>query len=237
MKNIFQNEIKDSVLTALSANANYPASNLSHVFAKLKYKGLGYSDTITATFPDNITASGFFYTYTNAVSMTLRLYSNESVLLDTLAIDCTYSSGSVYFDTYTNVRWIELDIASSVSEDVYLGGIALGEAFVFPYPLADFDKGLTDNSGKTTSTDGQTSYHYVKPLLEYPLSFEGVSRDALYHSVVEQFITVGSGHIWVDITEENHDAYQPLYCTTSLIESPDSDMHIVSFKLTLTEAR
>ena len=75
MKALFVNEIKNATITALAPNENYPASNLAHVFAKVKYKGVGYSDTITATLPDNVSASGFFYTYTNATSMTVRVYS------------------------------------------------------------------------------------------------------------------------------------------------------------------
>lgn len=85
MKVLFTNELKDATITALAPNANYPASNLNHIFAKLKYKGVGYSDTITAMLPDNVTANCFFYTYTNAESMEVRLYSNASALLEPLS--------------------------------------------------------------------------------------------------------------------------------------------------------
>ena len=236
MKVIFKNEVKTATITALAPNANYPASNISNVFAKLKYKGLGYSDTITVSFPDNVKASGFFYTYSNAVSMTVRLYSNESVLLDTLTVDCTYDSGSVFFDEVDNLRWAEIDIASSVSEDVYLGGIAIGEAVDFPLPLINFGKAPIDKSNKTESKDCQVSHQYIRPQMSYVLPFSHVVRDE-YHELIDFFLLVGSGHIWVDITEENHAVYPPLYCTSNLIEFSNRDEFYMTFKITLLEAR
>lgn len=236
MKVIFRNEIKNATITALAPNANYPASNLSHVFAKLKYKGVGYSDTITATFPDNVSASGFAFTYSNAESMNVKLFSNESVLLDTITVDCTYESGAEYFDQFDNVRWIEIEAAAPVSEDLYIGGIALGVAVDFPLPSSTFDKALKDNSNKSESADGQTAHGYIKPLLEYSLNFTNVKRSD-YQELIDSFISVGSGHIWVDITEENHAVYQPLYCTSNMMESPARERTNVNFKLKLTEAR
>lgn len=236
MKVLKTNEVKNATISALTPNPNFPASNLSHVFAKLKYKGEGYSDTITVMFPDNVKASGFFYTFSNASSITVRLYSNASDLLDTVTVDCTYQSGAEYFDEYDNVRWIEIDIASPVAEDVYLGGIAFGEVINFPLPLISFGKSLKDNSSKTESSDGQTSYHYIKPLLSYVLPFSHVVREE-YHELVEFFEEVGGGHIWVDITEEDHSVYQPLYCTSNLIEFSGREEFYITFKITLMEAR
>lgn len=236
MKALFVNEIKQATITALAPNENYPASNLAHVFAKVKYKGVGYSDTITATLPDNVSASAFFYTYTNATSMTVRIYSGSSVLLETLTVDCTYDSGAEYFTLHTDVRWIEIDIAAPVSEDVYLGGIALGIATTMPYPSSKFEIQLQDNAGKSDSSDGQVAHHYIKPLREYELNFTGVPR-LTFHSIVELFEEVGSGHIWVDITELNHAVYQPLYCTTGLTEGATKNDSAASFKLRLLEAR
>lgn len=237
MKVLFVNELKSATITALAPNANYPASNLVHVFAKVKYKGLGYSDTITAVLPDNVSASCFFYTYTNATSMTVRVYSNASVLLETLTVDCTYPSGAIYFPRHDNVRWIEIDVAAHVSEDIYIGGIALGLAFDFPYPNADFAKGLIGSSGRSISADGQIQDHYIEPRRSYSLSFFGVPRDETYNEIDALFKEVGSGQIWMDITESNHDVFQPLYCVTNMVESPSGENYKVSFKINVTEAR
>lgn len=237
MRVIFRNEIKNATITALSPNANYPASNLSHVFLKLKYKGLGFSDTLTAMLPDNVSASGFMYGYSNAASMTVRVYSNDSVLLETLAVDCSYDSGGVYFPQHDNVRWIEIDAAAPVSQDLYIGGIALGIAKVFPEPINTFDTMLIDSTEPTASADLQTSHAYIKPGKSFVLNFRDLDRDTTYHDIVSDFEEVGRGNIWVDITEENHDVWQPLYCSTNLIEEPTRDSYKCAFTLTLTEAR
>lgn len=237
MRAIFQNEIKNATLSALSPNANYPASNLSHVFLKHKYKSAGFSDTITAEFPDNVSASGFMYGFSNASSMIVRVYSNASVLLETLTVDCSYATGGVYFPQRDNIRWIEIDAAAPVSQDLYIGGIAFGIAKVFPEPLNTFDTMLVDNTEITTSADFQTSNSYIKPGKSFSLSFRDLDRDTTYHDIVADFEEVGRGNIWVDITEENHDVWQPLYCSHNLIEDTTRDSYKVSFTLTLTEAR
>lgn len=237
MKVLFENEIKSATLTADTPNPSFPASNLANDFARLKFKSLGFSDTVTAVFPANVSASCFFYTYTNATAMTLRLYSNASVLLDTITVDCTYESGAEYFTQLDNVRTIEVDLSSPVDEDVYLGGIALGVESTFPYPLADFSKTLVDTSSKETSAHGQVSHNYIEPLTAYSLKFSNVNRDTTYDLLYTSFRSVGSGHIWADITEQNHAVYQPLYCTSEMIESPTRKDTRVSFSLKLTEAR
>lgn len=237
MKILFDNKMKEATITALAPNANYPASNVGHVFAKVKYKGVGFSDTITCEFPDDISASSFWYTYSNASDMEVRLYSSASVLLDTITVDCSYDSGSEFFTQVDGVRWIEIDLSCGVSEDVYLGSVAFGIAHDIPYPLSNFDKQLEDRSGKTVSSDGQTSYHYIKPLRAYELSFSKVKRNSVFHAIVDLFETVGSGHIWADITEENHSVYQPLYCTTDGLNNVARAEDLVSFKIKLMEAR
>lgn len=237
MKILFDNKMKDATITALAPNANYPASNVGHIFAKVKYKGVGYSDTITCLFDDDISVDSFWYTYTNATAMEVRLYSSASVLLDTITVNCSLDSGAEYFTQIDGVRWIEIDVSCGVTEDIYLGAVALGLAQDFPYPLSTFDKQLDDRSGKTVSSDGQTSYHYIKPLRAYELSFQKVKRNSVFHGIVNLFEAVGSGHIWVDIAEEGHSVYPPLYCTTDGLSNVSRNDDLVSFKLKILEAR
>lgn len=237
MKILFEDKIKGATITALAANANYPASNLAHVFSKVKYKGVGYSDTITCEFEDDESISSFWYTYTNASAMEVRLYSSASLLLDTITVDCTYNSGAEYFPQVDGVRRIEIDVSCPVAEDIYLGAAAVGLDVDFPIPLATFDKISDDNSGKTVSADGQTSYHYIKPLRAYELSFTDAKRETVFHPIVEAFDEVGKGHVWIDITESNHAVYQPMYCTTEGISNVGREKRNVSFKLKITEAR
>lgn len=237
MKILFNNEVKNATITSLTPNSNYSAPNLASQFLRLKYKSLGISDTITIQFPNEVSASGFFYGYSNAIGMVVKLYSSASVLLETLIVDCTNSSGSAFFNQLDNVRWITIDATSLATEDLYIGGIAFGVAVDFPKPTATFDISLGDNSGKSTSGEGQVSYRYIEPLKKYSLTFEKVMRIPTFHDIVGYFESVGSGHIWIDITEENHSVYKPMYCTTELYEKPSSNMHIISFNATFTEAR
>lgn len=177
------------------------------------------------------------YGFSNASSMTVRVYSNASVLLETLTVDCSYATGSAYFPQHDDVRWIEIDAASPVSQDLYIGGISLGVAKIFPEPINTFDTMLVDNTEVTSSADFQTSNGYIKPGKSFALSFRDLDRDTTYHDIVSDFESVGRGNIWVDITEENHDVWQPLYCSHNLIEDTARDSYKVSFTLTLTEAR
>lgn len=235
MKVLFNNLVKDATITALSENANYPAENLASQFLKLKYKSTGIDDTITVTFDDSVTADCFFYSYTNATSMTIKLYSSGSVLLDTITVDCTYSSGSEYFTSQNSVRWFTIEAACPATEDLYIGGIGFGVSTDFPYPTANFAKQIIDNSESDTSTDGQVANQYIEPLTSYTMSFYGVERSE-YHSIFSLFKSVGSGHIWIDIAESNHAVYQPLYCITKTLENPSRD-ETISFKCTFMEAR
>lgn len=237
MKILFDNKAKAGIITSLNESANFPATNLVHPFAWFKYKSLTQSDTITVTLPDNVSADCFFYTYSNATSMVLRVYSNTSTLLETVTVDCTHDSGSAYFTQHDNARYFTLTVSCPASEDLYIGSIGFGLSTDFPYPLANFEKDLIDLSSKEVSDGGQVSHHYSRPLVEYKLSFNRVKRDSLFHDIIAQFMGVGAGYIWADITETNHAFYQPLYCTTKIIENPTRDRYLVSFKLTLTEAR
>lgn len=235
MKILFNNEVKNATITSLTPNSNYSAPNLASQFLRLKYKSLGISDTITVQFPDEVSASGFFYGYSNAVSMTVKLYSSASVLLETLAVDCTHSSGSAFFTQRNNVRWITIEATSIATEDLYIGGIAFGVAYTMPDPLATMVRKLSNLSGSSTSGEGQVSNRYIEPLAVYDVSFAEEDK-IVYYDVVDLFREVGTGHIWVDLTENNHAEHKPLYCTSNMIENPTKDRK-VSFKITLTEAR
>jgi len=235
LKGLLKNEIKNATLVAATENVNYPATNLIHQFLKLKYKCLGIYDSITVTFPNNIIMDCFFYGYSNASSMVVELFSNTSVLLDTITIDCTYSSGSKFFTKYTNVRKIIVYATSIATEDLYIGGIACGESTIFPMPVSDFDKTYSSNSKSDSSTDGQIAYQYINPIIKYPLKFKGVLATS-YRIIAEKILDNTDGHFWIDITEDLHSMYQPLYCTIKINEVPRS-RNKVSFSLDVTEAK
>lgn len=236
MKVLFSNRLKESAITGLYQNDNYPVENLYHMFLYKKYKSTTYVDTITITFDDNETIDAIFYGYSNVSAMEVKLYNSVNTLLATKTIDCTYSSGSLFFTAIPLVRKAIVAVSCPVTEDLYIGGMAFGQAVTFPDPIASFAKNPLDNSEKEISTAGQVSYIYTKPLVRYSLSFTGLERDDYNASIFNNFLLVGKGNIWVDITEDNHIAYQPLYCTSEMVESPERNNDI-SFKVNLLEAR
>lgn len=236
MKILFDNRVKESTLSATNQNDNYPAENVIHQFLQKKFKSLTYSSVVTISFDDEENINSLFYGYSNMSACSAALYNSSNVLLDTVSVDCTYETGSVFFDTVESVRKIVLTVTCPVTSDLYIGGIAAGLSVDFPKPTASFEKTLTDNSSKETSTHGQVAYSRIKPLVGYALEYSAVERETFHQDVIDNFTKSGIGHIWVDITEENHSLYQPLYCTSNAVESPSRD-YIVSFSINLLEAR
>lgn len=235
MKILFDNKVLSATITALGENANFPALNMKSQFLRLKYKGVGYSDTITVMFPRNISANCFFAGYTNAESMTVQIYSNTSVLLRTLNVVCGDDTLAEYFPDTDNVRWLVITAASAVTEDLYIGGLGFGMAHSCFLPIANFDKAMVSGSAQSSSSSGQVSTMYVEPRVQYKLDFAGSYRET-YHELYDKFQAVDTGHIWLDITDENHSVYRPIYCTTSALQNPARD-HRVSYSITATEAR
>ena len=167
--------------------------------------------------------------------MTVEVYSSAGILVKTFSVDCSHPSGAEFFEVIENARTIKIYPTCVAYEDLYIGGVAIGMAVDFPKPVAVFDVDMDTKAKSDTSSDGQTSVQYIEPLDAYSLRFRGVPRD-YFHEIRQGFKSVGTGHIWVDITEKNHLVYQPLYCTSKMIENPTRD-RFVSFGLTLTEAR
>ena len=238
---LFKNELLEATITSLYANTNYPVTNIQSDFLYKKFKATTYGDTIHMVLPRNTSIDCFFYAYSNATSMTVRLYDNTSTLLDTITVDCTGStkplkSGSAHFTAQT-VRIIEVDATCPVTEDLFIGGLAAGTGIYNILPLISFDKDFDDPSSKDASDYGQVSYQYVPALLNYSLSFNSIPRST-YHTFADSFHAIGSGFIWIDITEDNHAVYQPMYCTTNFIAGVDrNDYYTVSFSIKFTEAR
>lgn len=235
MKVLFTNHILDATIAADTPNTNYPASNIQSQFLEKKFKSAGRSDVITITLPDTASGNCFWYGYSNVDYMQVAFYSSSSMLVGSQTLNCTYSSGSIFFTSLPNVRTIVVTAQSPANEDLYIGGLGFGTAFDFPYPSASFAREIFSNETKETSDYGQTSVRYIKPLDRYSLQFLGVQRSE-YHDIISAFKDIGSGHLWLDISEDNHAAYQPLYCTSKMIESPSRD-ETISFKITFTEAR
>ena len=75
MKILFDNYLIDSTLSAEFASLNYPVSNLQDNVLHKRYQCIQDSDTITITFSESLDVSCFYYAYTNATYLQLRLYN------------------------------------------------------------------------------------------------------------------------------------------------------------------
>ena len=234
MRALFDNKVLDATLSSLYGNVDFPASNIKSPFLNMKFKSMGINDTVRALFPANITADCFFYGYTNAESMTVRIYSHESVLLDTISVDCTYQTGSAFFTKRSGIRWIDVEATSPATEDLYIGGFAFGESVLFPDPIATFEKDVNDKSNLDSNDAGQVSYQYIRPLLQYRLNFKYTEIDH-GEDIFNKYLEIGGGLKWIDITENNHERYRPIYCTTEM-NKPTRD-RTVDFSMYIKEAR
>lgn len=235
MRILFNNEVKNATITALTPNSNYSAPSLQSQFLRLKYKSLGISDTITVQFADNISANSFFYGYSNAVSMTVKVYSNASILLETVDVDCAYDNGSAFFTRHDNVRYFTIEATSITTEDLYIGGIGFGLAYTMPDPLATIVAKLDNLSGSSSSGEGQVSNRYIEPIKIYESTFAETEK-VVYYEVLNEFIEIGTGHLWVDFTENDHTFHKPIYCTSKMIDGVTKN-NTVNFSINFTEAR
>lgn len=234
MRLLYDNKLKGATLLAETPNSNYSVENLKSQFLRLKFKSLGISDIITITFEDDTPINSIFYGYSNASSMTAKLYSSASVLLKTVAIDCAHESGSAFFEQLT-VRWITIEASCPVTEDLYIGGIACGVSQTTDDPLAAIVQTLDNLSGSSISGEGQVSNRYIEPLKKYQAQFVDVEKEK-YYQTLALFRAIGTGHVWVDFTENNHAYHAPLYATTKMVDGVKKDRS-VSFNIDFTEAR
>jgi hypothetical protein len=235
VKILFDKIAKNSVITSEQEDASFPASNLVHQFARVYYKSTSFDDVITIMFDDQREVSSFFFTFSNAVSMTVRLYKWDATLLETIDVDCSYDAGAEYFDA-VNARWATITAESNVSNDLIIGAVEFGMETDYPLPTANFVPMFESKSTMDESDQGQVSFQYVEPRYKYIMKYQAVPKSD-YLTLLELFRRVDRGHIWIDITEEDHSVYRPLYCVTNIIEGGERNDDLVSFNITFTEAR
>jgi hypothetical protein len=236
MKVLFKNRLAGATFSSLNENTSFPLTSMLHQFLRYKYKATTFTDQIEITLPDNVSANSFWFGFSNAIEMTVRIYSNALALLETINVDCSQDNGAEYFPTHDDVRVIQIDATASVENDLQIGGIAIGFAEDLPLPTASFARLLVSNSENDQTESGQVASHYIEPITQYDLSYAGVLRE-YYDELINQFVLVGNGHVWCDITEENHALHKPLYCVTNLVESPTRNDGRCTFKITFLEAR
>jgi hypothetical protein len=210
MKILFDNYIADSTLTALHASLNYPVTNLQDSVLRKRYQCTQDSDTITITFSEPMNVDSFFYAYTNATYLQLRLYRDYETLLFTLTIDDPVEEcGAHFFSLVEDVEYAELDIRGS--EGVYLGAPGIGDAIDFPDPENTWKDTIQDNSSSSENVYGSTWTDYIEPLrIHNWICREITIEDALYYISLYKLTGIGKP-LFIDPFENNHDFMEPLY--------------------------
>ena len=236
MKLLTENVLKGASFSSVNLNVNFPLSSLTHQFLRYKYKSLTQEDVITIVLADNESVNSCWYGFSNAISMVVTFKDHMANTLKVLTVDCSQDNGAEHFATLENVRTIIVDVEAYASDDLVIGGLAAGMALDMPLPTASFVPQLVDNGERIETEAGQVMTQYSEPRTVYELAYAGVLRDD-FREVIDAFHAVGQGHVWVDITEENHALHKPLYCTTNLFESPARNDGRVSFRIKYTEAR
>jgi len=230
MRILFKNETITASLSVLYENAQYPVTNLNHVFLKKIFKSTQNSDVITILFPSAIPINSIYVGLTNAISITLRLYNVSSTLIDTKVVDT--DKFSAVFTSIPSVKYVT--VTFSASAPVYVGTIGIGQNFIMPDPINDVVKGFIDNSIEADSLDGQTMMNKIEWLRSVKSSHFVYDIDE-YNEIYEQFSGI-SRPVWVDYFENTTNTINPVYGKTRL-SSPSKNDRLYSFKIETAEAR
>lgn len=235
MRVVFDNIVLDSTLSSLNASLNYPVENLQDSILKKRYQSTLATDTITIDFSETLSVSSFFYAYTNATSLVLRLYVGSDSLVLTLNITDPENYIDAHHFTAVSADYAEIDIVGPA--DVYLGGIALDDSVEFPDPINAWQENYQDNSSVSENDDGNTLQDYIKPLKVNSWIFRNVTRyNTNFYKDLYELTGIGK-IIWVDPFEDNHDFLEPLYCKMTAPLQPKKNGRRYNFELSIKEAR
>lgn len=230
MRILFQNDAINAALSALHVDSNYPLSNLNHSFLKKIFKSTQNTDTVTITFSTVKSINCVYVGFTNATSITARMYDISSVLLSTEILNMDKPSS--VFTPVGSVKYITLTFAAAAA--VYVGTIGTGLNYTMPNPNATVVKDYVDNSSENSSADGQYMINKIEWLRKVPASFYVYDLDE-YNLIYAAFSSVDRP-VWVDFYEETVNAINPIYGIVKL-GTPKKTERIFSFDLTVTEAR
>jgi len=237
MKILFHNLIDDATLTGEHTSFNYPPENWQSTSIYKRVQSSLHYDTVTIVFENyDATISDFWYAFTNATLIIIRLYDYENGLIYEHRIDEPEEDiGHIWFTPIEDVDSMEIYYEGPLG--VYLGGIGVGQAYVMPDPEAAWAETDEDNSIVSESPYGQTNQDYVRPLRSYPFRFPDLSRNEM-NEMQELIRRVGRGRpLWIDPFDLNHDFMKPLYGKITNALKADKNGRTYYFTLEIKEAR
>ncbi|MDH4127366.1 MAG: hypothetical protein OEV44_01335 [Spirochaetota bacterium] len=235
MRILFDNKFFNSTLTATNASLNYPTSNLIHPFLRRRFQSTGTTSIITASFASDISANSFFYGYTTAANIIVRLYDSLSALLDTINITDIMQTDAVYFTQRNNIRSVEIEITGA--DPLYLGGIGLGIYTQIKDPVNTWSNSLIDNSTLISSPAGQNLQNYIEPLRVYSFLFRDLTLNDFY-SIQDLYKLKGIGYnLYMDLFESNHTFISPIYAKITSPINGQKNGRRYDFNLNIEEVR
>ena len=237
MKILWQGLMENATLSSLNASLNYPVNNLQNPFLHEKTQSSIDVDTITALFEQESSISDFFWGYTNATQLVLRLYNYEDELLHTEIINNPAQDwGAVEFDTVDDVYYAEVDVVGD-SIGTYIGGMDWGIGYIMPDPLSEWDETPVDNTDYSESPSGQSLQNYIRPLRREPRAFMDVTHE-IKEEIMALYYETGKGKcLWFDFTELAHDYKKPLYGKIIEEINPVKNGRRWDFTINIMEAR
>jgi hypothetical protein len=231
MKVLFDNLALSAAISCAHPNANYPATNLQHVFLKKIFKSTANSDTLTITWAADQQIDACYLALSNGSAFELRLYGPTGTLLHTESIPT--GSLCALFTKVEGVRSAQLDITASAP--AYLGAVGLGAMYAMPNPVNDWVEGSKDNSSFAESADGQVLENHIAPLRVIPLRF--VVATVAEYLAVKAKIDARSRPVFIDVFPVSH-SLAPMYgIFTGRMDSPAKPGNSFTFSLTAREAR
>jgi len=235
MKILFENKALDATFSCLNQNVGYSVDNITHQFLKKRFQSTSNTDTITGILTTTESISCFFYGLTNAIEIVLKLYSAADILLHTEIITDINYIDSIYF-TSVEAKYFTIELTTTDTY-VYLGGIGIGNCYTMPDIKSPWDELFEDNSIVSNSIDGQVLQNYFEPLKEFKFNIPNNLKETK-DEIKEYFVTAGrGGKIWIDLFEDNHDFFMPMYAIILNSFNPKKNGIRYSFDLQIREAR
>lgn len=195
------------------------------------------ADALTLVWTTDQTIDMIAVGYTNAETLTLKLYDSADTLLDTQTF--TSAEYGKSFTAVSGVRKAKLLMHDGSTDNpmtLYLGGLGIGQGYTMPDPFAEWEPGMIDNSFGERTPDGQVLGQYIEPLRSLSYSFEVEDKET-FDEIYNLVALVGKlAPVWIAPFESNLAYEKALYATLEYVPGKRGRRSF-PFTLTFQEAR
>lgn len=229
MRISYNNLLKNSTIVATNEVANYPATNLYHVWKKKLFKASATTTQITVTFSEISSISSVCLAEHNLTECTVEFYDTTDTLIDTWTLDTSFKFEAVYGDISDCKKAI---VNATSLSNVEIGLIYIGDS-IYSGIEAENSIPLSSNDNVLASTDRQISGKRGSSTREASVTIPMLSSDerkeieACYYScgLIIPFI--------LDLWNSSHSEFEPVYCvfTSNLDVTHPASGDKVSFSI------